>query len=150
MRLHICNHYNMLIVVDSDVFVSALLGGSAANAVVAECLRGRFIPLMGAALIAEYEAQLRRAGLFEASRLTISEREELFDIFVAACRWTRIYYGWRPNLRDEGDNHVIELAIAGNAQAIVTRNTKDFVLAAELRFPHLRIATPAQLLKGES
>ena len=86
---------------------------------------------------------------FKASRLSEEEREELFDIFSAACRWTRVYYGWRPNLRDEGDNHVIELAVAGNAQAIVTRNTRDFTLARESRFPQLRILTPAGLLKGE-
>jgi putative PIN family toxin of toxin-antitoxin system len=140
----------MRIVVDTDVFVSALLGGGAASAVVAECLRGRFTPLMGPALIAEYEAQLDRPGLYTASRLTQSERQELFDIFAATCRWTRVYYGWRPNLRDEGDNHVIELAVAGNAQAIVTRNTRDFTLARELRFPRLRILTPTRLLKGES
>ena len=140
----------MRIVVDTDVFVSALLGGGAGNAVVAECLRGRFTPLMGPALIAEYEAQLGRAKLFAASRLSESERQELFDIFTATCRWTRVYYSWRPNLRDEGDNHVIELAIAGNAEAVVTRNTRDFTLAHELRFPRLRILTPARLLKGES
>ena len=140
----------MRIVVDTDVFVSALLGGGAGNAVVAECLRGRFTPLMGPALIAEYEAQLGRTRLFAASRLSENERQELFDIFAATCRWTRVYYSWRPNLRDEGDNHVIELAIAGNAQAIVTRNTRDFTLARELRFPRLRILTPARLLKGEA
>ena len=89
-------------------------------------------------------------GLFTASRLSRSEREELFDIFAATCRWTRVYYGWRPNLRDEGDNHVIELAVAGSAKAIVTRNTRDFTLARELRFPQLRILTPARLLKGEA
>jgi putative PIN family toxin of toxin-antitoxin system len=137
------------IVVDTDVFVSALLGGAAAGAVVAECLRGRFTPLLGPALIAEYEAQLGRAGLFAASSLNESERQELFDIFAATCRWTRVYHAWRPNLRDEGDNHVIELAVAGDAQAIVTRNTRDFTLARELRFPQLRILTPTQLLKGE-
>lgn len=139
----------MRIVVDTDVFVSALLGGGAANAIVAECLAGRFTPLMGPALLAEYEAQLGRAGLFRGSRLSAREREELFDIFAATCRWTRVYYGWRPNLRDEGDNHVIELAVAGNALAIVTRNIRDFTLASELQFPRLRILTPAQLLKEE-
>jgi len=139
----------MRIVVDTDVFVSALLSGGAANTVVTECLHGRFTPLMGPALIAEYEAQLGRASLFAASRLSESERQELFDIFAATCRWTRVYYGWRPNLCDEGDNHVIELAVAGNAQAIVPRNTRDFTLARELQFPRLRILTPARLLKGK-
>ncbi|MBI2509491.1 MAG: PIN domain-containing protein, partial [Betaproteobacteria bacterium] len=85
------------IVVDTDVFVAALLGGGAANEVVAECLRGRFQPLMGVALFAEYESLLQRSRLFARSRLSGAEREELFDIFLAACRWTRVYYAWRPN-----------------------------------------------------
>ncbi len=55
-------------------------------------------------------------------------------------------YLWRANLPDAGDNHVLELAVAANAEAIVTHNPKDF-LHAELRFAQLRILTPADLLK---
>jgi predicted nucleic acid-binding protein len=44
-----------------------------------------------------------------------------------------VYYLWHPNLRDEGDNHVFELAGAGGAEAIVTTNVGDF-RSAELRF----------------
>ena len=47
---------------------------------------------------------------------------------------------------DEADNHVLELAIAAGAKVIVTHNLADFV-RSELRFPELRILTPAQLLK---
>ena len=57
-----------------------------------------------------------------------------------------MYYQWRPNLRDESDNHLIELAVAGNAQYIVTRNIRDLV-SGQLAFPHLKIATPEQYLK---
>ena len=79
------------------------------------------------------------------SRLSAAERSELLDIFLATCRWTRIYYGWRPNLRDEGDNHLVELAVAGGASHIVTHNLRD-LKDMQLKFPGLAVATPTQLL----
>ncbi len=133
-------------VLDTNVFVGACLGRGAAAEVVAGCRRDRFLPLMGAALLAEYEDVLGCAALFAECRLSEAERGELLDIFLARCRWTRIYYGWWPNLRDEGDNHLIELAVAGGADAIVSRNLRD-LKSHELKFPGLALITPAQLLK---
>jgi predicted nucleic acid-binding protein len=103
---------------------------------------------MGAALLTEYEDVLGRESLFEDCRLSRSEREELLDIYLSVCSWTRIYFAWRPNLRDEGDNHVLELAIAGGARCIVTRNIRDFV-SMELKFPNLAVATPEDFLKEQ-
>jgi len=136
----------VLIVVDTSVFVSACLGTGASSAVVAVCLSGDHTPLIGSALLAEYEDVLGRADLFRDCRLTGAEREELFDIFLAVCRWTRIYFSWRPNLRDEGDNHLVELAVAGGAERIVTRNLRD-LKGMELKFPGLVAVTPEQFLK---
>ena len=134
------------IVVDTNVFIGACLGAGAANEVIASCLEGKFTPLMGHALFAEYEDVLSRASLFANSRLNAAERDELFDIFSAHCEWIRVYYQWRPNLRDEADNHLMELAVAGNARYVVTRNIRD-IASGELLFPQVRIVTPAQLLK---
>ena len=136
----------MLVVVDTNVFVGACLGQGPSAAVVAACLQGNFQPLMGAALLAEYEDVLGRAALFSRSRLDAAERSELLDFFVAHARWTRIYYGWRPNLRDEGDNHLVELAVAGGADCICSHNLRD-LRSHELTFPGLDLVTPAQLLK---
>ncbi len=136
-----------VIVVDTNVFVSALRGPGASNRVIDACLRGDFAPLMGPALLTEYEAVTSRDELFTRSALSRKEREELLDIFFSICRWTRIYYGWGPNLPDEADNHLIELAIAGGAEVIVTRN-KRHLLAGELRFPDLRVLTPEELLRS--
>ena len=110
------------------------------------CLRGEHAPLMGAALLTEYEDVLGRADLFQKCRLTAAEREELLDIFLATCRWTRIYFGWRPNLPDEGDNHLVELAVAGGANRIVTQNLRD-LQGKELKFPGLVAVTPEHFLK---
>ena len=139
----------MLIVLDTNVFVGACLGTGASCRLVEACLAQRFRPLMGAALLAEYEDVLGRSPLFAKSRLSPAERSELLDIFLASCRWTRIYFGWRPNLRDEGDNHLIELALAGGASHIVTHNLRD-LKSMELRFPGLAVVTPTQLLAKEN
>ncbi|MBP9061708.1 MAG: PIN domain-containing protein [Rhodoferax sp.] len=102
--------------------------------------------LMGEALLAEFEAVLGREALFTKSRLDAAERSTLLDTFLALCEWTRIYYLWRPNLPDEADNHLIELAVAGDANVIVTRNLRD-LRGAELRFASLRVLTPEDFLK---
>lgn len=136
----------MRIVVDTNVFLGACLGTGAASGVIAACLRKQAIPLMGTALFNEYEDVLSRVELFSRSRLSAEERSELLDIFLSTCEWTRIYYGWRPNLPDEGDNHLVELAVAGGAKFIVTRNVRD-VTRMELNFPHLTVLTPEAFLK---
>ena len=70
----------------------------------------------------------------------------MLDIFLSCCRWTPIYFGWRPNLPDDGDNHLIELAVAGHASHIVSRNLRD-LQRAEFKFPALHILTPEQFMK---
>ena len=70
----------------------------------------------------------------------------MLDGFLSRCRWVEVYYAWRPNLPDEADNHLIELAVAAHADAIVTRNLKDLA-TGELSFPGLKILTPEQCLK---
>ena len=139
----------MIIVVDTSVIVSAMLGpGGASREVVRRAIRGRYSPLIGQALFAEYEAVMAEDALFAACALTSSERNALLDAFLSACRWTRIYFNWRPNIRDETDNHVVELAIAGGAEAIVTKNVRDFA-GMELRFAGLAIAAPERFIQEQ-
>ena len=101
---------------------------------------------MGVALFMEYETVLGRKQLWEKCLLTATERRVIAESFMQCSHWVEIYYGWRPNLKDESDNHLIELAVAGNAEAIITRNKRDFA-DAELKFPNLRVLSPAQYLK---
>ena len=134
------------VVVDTNVFVGALMGEGGANRrIVRLCLQGRLEPLMGTALFAEYESLLARQELFRGCPLNRGEREDLLDAFLSVCRWVSVYYLWRPNLKDEADNHVVELAAAGGAPVIVTNNVRDFS-GEQMEFLRIRALTPATLI----
>ncbi len=135
------------IVVDTNVLVGAMIGTAGRNRqVLRACLEGRVKPVVGEALFLEYEDVLDRKAIFRNSPLTAAERRELFEAFLSVCEWVPVYYRWRPNLRDEGDNHLIELAVAGGASAIVTNNVADF-RSSDLRFPEVSVLTPVDFLK---
>lgn len=136
----------MKLVVDTNIFISAIMSAEgAARQVLRLCLAGTLQPIMSNALIAEYEDVCSRSALFAKAAIRQEVREELLDAFIASCTWVNIYYLWRPNSKDEADNHVIELAIAGGAEVIVTANKRDFS-SAELLFPRLKIRTAAEFL----
>lgn len=135
----------MRIVVDTNVFIGACLGSRSCIRVLEACLTGQAIPCMGTTLLTEYEVVMQRPSLLQRSALTPEEREELLNIVLARCQWIRIYYSWRPNLPDEADNHLVELAVAAGAQAIVSRNARD-LNRPELRFPDIALLSPEQFL----
>lgn len=135
------------IVVDTNVLVSAILSpDGAAREVLRRCLTGEARPLIGNALFLEYEDVLSRDEVFAAAPISPEDRAALVDAVLASCLWINIAFLWRPNLPDESDNHLIELAVAGNARCIVTNNTRD-VAAGELVFDGLRVVPPGEWLK---
>lgn len=135
------------LVIDTNILVAACMTeGGIGRQVVKKCLSGIYRPLIGTALFTEYEDVMGRDELFQGCPLSRSERQEVYQGYLVVCRWTEVYYAWRPNLPDEADNHLIELAVAGGASAIVTRNVKD-VAQGELRFPQVKVLLPEQCLE---
>ena len=133
--------------VDTNVLVSAILSpDGAAREVLRRCLTGHARPLLSNALFLEYEDVLAREELFSAASINAKDRAALLDAVLSICEWVSISFLWRPNLPDESDNHLIELAVAGNAESIITANTKD-VAAGELVFDRIQVVTPANWLK---
>ncbi len=133
------------LVIDTNVFVAAMRSeGGASRAVLKHTLTGRYTPLFGNALWLEYEAMLGRP--IWTGETTGDERKTVMAALAKQGKWISIYYGWRPNLPDEGDNHLVELAVAGNAEAIITHNISD-LKGGELAWPELRILKPSECLE---
>jgi uncharacterized protein len=130
------------IVVDTNVLVAALISATGTNRrVLRACLERKVQPILGETLFLEYEDVFGRTELMSMSPLSAEDRQTLLDAFLGVCEWVDVYFSWRPNLRDEGDNHIVELAVAGGASWIVTNNMSDFE-GAELRFPGLQAIRP--------
>jgi putative PIN family toxin of toxin-antitoxin system len=135
------------VVIDTSVWVAAFKSADGSSReMIRLCLRRQCRPLFGQALFGEYEDVMSREGTFVVSPLSAAEREELLDAFLSVAEWIPVFFLWRPNLSDEGDNHLIELAVAGAATALVTHNLRDLQYG-ELKFPLLKIVTPAEFLK---
>ena len=136
------------VVIDTNVFIGALQTRDGVNrAVLEDCFMDRLTPLMGDALFWEYEALVGRKELQDHFTLSAEECADFLDDFLSICRWVKIYYQWRPNLRDEGDNHIIELAVSGGAKQIISWNERDFQ-RGDLLFTDFEVVTPVAYLKS--
>ncbi len=136
----------MRIVIDTSVFISALITKESDSR---KLLRLVFVnklqPQLSEALFHEYKSVIKRKKIRDLTPLNAKETDTLFNAYLSTCRWNEIYYMWRPNLGDEDDNFVVELAVASGAKVIVTYNLKDFN-SNELSFNH-KIMTPELFIK---
>ncbi len=137
------------VILDSNVLVSAFTSAEGASRqVLRSVLNGAAEALISVPLFAEYESVLGRPETQRRCPLSVAEQGRLFDAFLARTRLVEVYYRWRPNLPDEGDNHVLELAVAAGDAPIVTFNRRDF-RGGELRFPLIIVQTPDAWLKSQ-
>jgi predicted nucleic acid-binding protein len=83
--------------------------------------------LLSVTLAIEYEAVLTREEHLLASGLSRIDLGELLDAIVAVSKPVRLSFLWRPTLRDPDDDMVLEAAVNGRADAIVTFNRRDFL-----------------------
>ena len=113
------------IVIDTNVIISAQRSQRGASAKLMSLLgTGRFEIHLSVSLTLEYEDVLRRQ--MNSLRLTREDITDLIDALCALSHHHRIYFLWRPQLRDPGDELLLELAIVARCKYIVTYNLRDF------------------------
>ena len=119
-------------VLDTDVVVAALRSDrGASRQLLLAALNRRFELLLSVPLILEYEAVLTRPHHLAACGLSAAQVGRVLDDLTAVARPVRLAFRWRPRLSDADDDMVLETAMNGNADAIVTFNQRDFVAGME-------------------
>ncbi len=77
-------------------------------------------------LLFEYEAVLKREEHLTAAGATIEDVDVILDMFTESAEQIKMHYLWRPQLKDAFDELVLETAVNGAADVLVTFNLRDF------------------------
>lgn len=130
--------YHMKIVIDTNVIIAGLRSKQGASFQLLQRIwQGKLPFLLSVPLVLEYEDVLKRPDTLAATSLTLDEVDTVLDVLCMRGNEVLIHYLWRPQLTDAKDDMVLELAVNGMAEAIVTFNVRDFQPAAS----HWNVAT---------
>jgi len=139
----------MRVVLDTSVVVSAFRSqNGASNKLLARVAARRLVPLATPALFLEYEDVLKRPEQLAASKLSLAQIDMVLAALAGAIEPVEVFFSWRPQLSDPNDELVLDAAVNGQADALITFNVADFARVAP-RFG-LPVLTPAVVLERMS
>ena len=130
------------VVLDTNVLDAGLRSRrGAAFCVLTLAGSGAFEHCLSVGLLFEYESALKRPGM--VPKLSHRQLDAILDYLCASAIRQEIHYLWRPVLRDPGDDLILEVAVAGECESIVTYNVRDF---DGLERFGIRVQTPGEFL----
>jgi putative PIN family toxin of toxin-antitoxin system len=133
-------------VLDTAVIVAATRSeAGASRQLVRAALEKHFELLLSVPLALEYEAVLKRPAQLAMSRATIQDIDKLLDAIISVSIPVYRSFFWRPLLRDADDDMVLEAALSGHADMLVTFNQRDFEPGTSAL--GIELAAPRQALK---
>lgn len=136
----------MRVVLDTDVLVAALRSDQGASRqLLLAALDRRFVMLVSVPLMLEYEAVLTREEHLAAAGITANDVDTVLDALATVVEPVRLSFLWRPRLKDAADEMVLETAVNGMADRLVTFNLKHLGEAA-LEFG-VRALSPGKALR---
>lgn len=136
----------MRLVLDTSVIVSAFRSKSGASYRLLELFdEDRYRLVATPTLFKEYETVLSRPEQSAVHRLSPRQLDAALKDIASRLLPVKVYFQWRPQLRDADDELVLEAAINGLADALVTHNVRDFLPAAS-NFG-IGVMTPGRIIK---
>lgn len=131
------------IAIDTCVLISALRSRNGASFKLLSLIdSNKFTFVLSVPLVLEYEAVAKRIS--RNLGLTHSDIEDVIDYLCAIGKHRKVHFLWRPNLKDPGDDFVLELAVESECNYIVTHNIKDF---KNIKKFNLKAITPQEFLR---
>ena len=135
----------MRLVLDTNVIVAAFRGRNGVSNLLLRLVdQGMVTPLCSTALFLEYEAVLSREETREATGHSLKDVSAVMSALAAVSAGVAISFRTRPMLADPADEMVLEAALNGVAEAIVTHNVRDFHPALGLG---LTVVTPGEIVR---
>lgn len=117
----------MRLVLDTATMVAAIRSDAGASRrLLIAGLERRLTLIASVPLMVEYQAVMTRSEHLAAAGLSAADVDVLLDAFAGIAEPVRLAFLWRPSLRDPNDDMVLETAVNGGAEAIVTFNRRDF------------------------
>jgi putative PIN family toxin of toxin-antitoxin system len=117
----------MRLILDTATMVAAIRSDAGASRrLLVAGLQQRLTMLASVPLMIEYQAVMTRPEHLEASGLSAEDVNALLDAVAAVVEPVRLAFLWRPAVRDQNDDMVLEAAVNGQVDAIVTFNLRDF------------------------
>jgi putative PIN family toxin of toxin-antitoxin system len=112
---------------DTDAVVAAMRSPTGASAAIIRAVQqGKATLLLSVPLALEYEAICHKADHRLAAGLSDQQVDVFVDALIALSEPVETHFLWRPQLRDPNDEMVLEAAVNGRADALVTFNLRDF------------------------
>ncbi len=130
------------VILDTNVLIAGLRSRRGASfALLGLLADGAFEISVSVPLVLEYEAVARRQA--RELGLTHADVDAVVDFVCMQAHHRKIFYLWRPFLRDPNDDMVLEVAVEAQCTYIVTFNTRDFSGVEQFG---LRTVTPGEFL----
>lgn len=138
----------MIVTLDTNVLFQALYSPSGSSGFILQLFgEGKITAAISESVWTEYQDVLLRPTSLAKFNMSVDDVTKFLLAFPLLAKRTKIHFSFRPNLRDEAGNMILELAVHSQSRFLITNNIRDFTILKELIFDDVTIIKPSDFVK---